>query len=61
MTNTYDGDDPIEKKLLEELRCTRCVLVRILRVMDEGLFVDYKMEKYAPGRGNNSKKDAEEK
>jgi hypothetical protein len=37
-------------KLIEEIRCVRCCLERILRVMDEGLFVDYQMEKFS-GRG----------
>jgi hypothetical protein len=46
MTNTYKNSDSIEVKQLEELRCLRCVLERILRVMDEGLFVDYQMEKF---------------
>ena len=46
MTNTYNDDEKIEVKIYEELRCTRCVLERILRVMDEGLFVDYEMEKF---------------
>jgi hypothetical protein len=46
MTNTYKDSDSIEVKQLEELRCLRCVLERILRVMDEGLFVDYQMEKF---------------
>ena len=32
--------------LLDEIRLLRCVLERILRVMDEGLFVDYQMEKF---------------
>lgn len=31
---------------LEEIKCLRAVLERILRVMDEGLFVDYQMEKW---------------
>jgi hypothetical protein len=31
---------------LQELKCLRAVLERILRVMDEGLFVDYQMEKF---------------
>ncbi len=44
--NTYSDDAPYAYKVLEELRCTRCVLERILRVMDEGLFVDYQMEKF---------------
>ena len=46
MTNTYDDKAMIEEKQLEETRCVRCVLERILRVMDEGLFVDYQMEKF---------------
>ena len=46
MTNTYKDTDTHEKKLYEELRCLRCVLERILRVMDNGLFVDYQMEKF---------------
>lgn len=31
---------------LQEIRCLRAVLERILRVMDEGLFVDYQLEKF---------------
>ena len=46
MVNTYSDDVSMETKLYEEMRCTRSVLERILRVMDEGLFVDYQMEKY---------------
>ena len=46
MVNTYPDDAPMEVKMYEETRCLRCVLERILRVMDEGLFVDYQMEKY---------------
>jgi hypothetical protein len=46
MTNTYPDDATMEEKIYEELRCTRCVLERILRVMDEGLFVDYQLEKF---------------
>jgi hypothetical protein len=48
MTNTYPDDAPYDTKLLEELRCLRCVLERVLRVMDEGLFVDYELEKFGP-------------
>jgi len=55
MVNTYPDDAPMETKLYEELRCTRCVLERILRVMDESLFVDYQMEKY--GKDYTTKKD----
>jgi len=46
MVNTYSDDAPMETKIYEELRCARAVLERILRVMDESLFVDYQMEKY---------------
>lgn len=53
--NTYPDDYPYDLKVLEELRCTRCVLERILRVMDEGLFVDYQMEKF----GKSYKQDIE--
>ena len=33
-------------EMLEELRVLRCVLERMLRVFDEGLFVDYQREKF---------------
>jgi hypothetical protein len=46
ITNTYPKGATMDEKTLEELRCVRCVLERILRVMDEGLFVDYQMEKF---------------
>lgn len=46
MINTYSDDTPIEKKMYEELRCTRAVLERILRIMDRSEFVDYQMEKF---------------
>lgn len=46
MVNTYPDNAPMETKVYEEMRCLRCVLERILRVMDESLFVDYQMEKY---------------
>ena len=36
----------MKKEELQEIRCLRAVLERILRVMDEGLFVDYQMEKF---------------
>jgi hypothetical protein len=55
MTNTYSDDQPVEEKTLEELRCVRCALERILRVMDEGLFVDYEMEKF--GKARKTKKE----
>jgi len=46
MVNTYPDGAPFDTKIYEEIRCTRSVLERILRVMDEGLFVDYQMEKF---------------
>ena len=46
MTNTYDEQAPMTEKVYEEIRCLRCVNERILRVMSEGLFVDYQMEKF---------------
>ncbi len=49
MTNTYADNDSMEAKVYEEIRCLRCVLERVLRVMDEGLFVDYQMEKFGKG------------
>ena len=52
MTNTYPDDASYEVKLLEEIRCLRCVTERILRVMDEGLFVDYQLEKFGKGPKN---------
>ena len=36
----------MDKEELQEIKCLRAVLERILRVMDEGLFVDYQMEKF---------------
>jgi hypothetical protein len=36
----------MSKEELQEIKCLRAVLERILRVMDEGLFVDYQMEKF---------------
>lgn len=53
MTNTYKDSDSMEVKQLEELRCLRCVLERILRVMDEGLFIDYQMEKFGSAYKSN--------
>ena len=46
MTNTYPDDAPMEVKMYEEIRALRCVLERLLRALDEGLFVDYQMEKF---------------
>jgi len=47
MTNTYPDDASYETKLLEEIRCLRCVNERLLRTMDEGLFKDYQLEKFS--------------
>jgi hypothetical protein len=46
MTNTYPENAPYDVKLLEEIRCTRCALERILTAIDAGGFVDYQMEKF---------------
>ena len=61
MTNTYPEDAPIKVKTFEEMRCIRCVLERILRVMDEGLFVDYQMEKFGKDYKTNINEPDEEK
>ena len=47
VTNTYEDNAPMEVKLYEEIRCLRCVNERLLRVMDEGLFTDYQIEKFS--------------
>ena len=57
MTNTYSEKASLEEKTYEELRCTRCCLERILRVLDEGLFVDYQMEKFGKNRKTRGKKE----
>ena len=57
MTNTYPDNAPIAEKTLEEMRCLRCVLERVLREMNEGLFVDYQMEKF----GKDFKSDTHKK
>lgn len=41
----------------KEIMCIRALLERILRIMDEGLFVDYQMEKFDKNRINYDKKD----
>ena len=41
MTNTYKDDATIEEKTLEELRCIRCVLERLLIHLSSSAFVDY--------------------
>jgi len=47
MTNTYKDDVPYEVKVLEEIRCIRCVNERILRAMEEAQFPGYQMEKFS--------------
>ncbi len=47
MTNTYPDDAPYHIKLLEEIRCIRCVNERILRAINEGEFPPYQMEKFS--------------
>jgi len=49
MTNTYKDNAPMEEKKLEELRCIRCVLERLLLHLNSGLFLDYQMEKFGKG------------
>jgi hypothetical protein len=46
MTNTYKETDSMETKTLEEMRCIRCVLERLLNHFDSSAFVDYQMEKF---------------
>lgn len=53
MVNTYPDNATMEIKVYEEMRCLRCVLERILRTMDESLFVDYQMEKYGKDFSHN--------
>ena len=53
MTNTYPENADTKVKIHEELRCIRSCLERLLRAMDEGLFVDYQMEKF----GKDSKRN----
>lgn len=55
MVNTYPDNAVMEIKIYEEMRCLRCVLERVLRCMDESLFVDYQMEKY--GKNYTTKND----
>lgn len=58
MTNTYATDTTkLNEKIYEELRCLRCVLERLLRELNEGLFVDYQMEKFGKDfKGDTHKK-----
>jgi len=46
MTNTYKENAPMNTKMYEELRCTRCVLERLLNHLNSSAFVDYQMEKF---------------
>jgi len=39
-------ENKISDEFLEELRLNRCLWERILRTLDEQLFVDYQMEKF---------------
>jgi len=61
MVNTYEDDAPVTLKMYEEARCLRAVLERVLRVMDEGLFVDYQMEEYGKDYKTKSSLDKMEK
>ena len=49
MTNTYPDNATKEEKLIEELRCIRCVLERLLNHLNSGLFLDYQQEKFGEG------------
>lgn len=46
MVNTYPDNASMETKMYEEIRCLRCVIERLLNVLDKSAFVDYQMEKY---------------
>lgn len=46
MTTTYPDDAPVPVKIYEELRCMRCALERIMRIIGPQEFVDYQMEKF---------------
>jgi len=50
MTDTYKKNASNKTKIAEELRCIRCALERLLRVLDEGLFVDYEFEKFGKAK-----------
>ncbi len=54
MTNTYSKNATMEEKRLEELRCIRCVLERLLNHLNSSAFVDYQMEKF--GKYYNTEK-----
>jgi hypothetical protein len=40
------GEDNLPLTMDEEVKCIRALLERILRVLDEGKFVDYQLEKF---------------
>jgi len=44
--NMDDAKQKMMTDLIKEIACIRALLERILRVMDEGLFLDYQFEKY---------------
>ena len=46
MTDTYPKNTPHDVKLLEELRCIRCCLERLLNHLNSQLFLDYELEKF---------------
>ena len=46
MTNTYSDNASMEEKMYEEMRCTRCVLERLLNHLSSSAFVDYQFEKF---------------
>ena len=56
LVNTYPDNASMETKMYEEIRCLRCVLERVLRVMDGSAFVDYQMEKYGKDYTTKNKK-----
>ena len=56
MTNTYPDDAPYNVKLLEEIRVLRCVNERLLRALDEGLFVDFQLEKFSGSAESRKRK-----
>jgi len=48
MTNTYQKNDTVNEKTLEELRLIRCLLERFLMVKHPPEFKDYQLEKFSP-------------
>lgn len=43
--------------MYEEIRCLRCVMERLLRVIDRSEFVDYQFEKFNTRREINHEKE----